>query len=298
MNLLILLSTWNGAKYLHQQITSILSQEYNGQLSLLIRDDGSQDSTGQIIEHINDGRVEALWGKNIGAKGSFLALLAEAYHRKPDFIALADQDDLWLPGKLQRAINALNDVSGPALYCSALNLVDEALRPIGTYSFLDVPGYENSFFCNCATGCTCAFNRAMLDLLTVLPEPDEILMHDWWLYIIAAAFGQIIYDDEPMILYRQHASNQIGMRIGHTALFFRLRRLLCRSAKPSRLTQAHEFSRIYRNRLTFRQAAYLSALIKCEDNFIARLKFALTRRPRCRKLDDEAAVLIAFLLDR
>jgi len=113
---LILLSTWNGARYLPEQLTSLLSQEYNGQLSVLIRDDGSQDDTGQIIEQMNDGRGEVLWGKNLGAKGSYLALLAEAYRRKPDFIAFADQDDLWLPGKLLRAADALSRVNGPALF--------------------------------------------------------------------------------------------------------------------------------------------------------------------------------------
>ncbi|MCL2337850.1 MAG: glycosyltransferase family 2 protein [Firmicutes bacterium] len=298
MKLLILLSTWNGARYLPEQLTSILSQEYNCQLSVLIRDDGSQDDTRQIIEQMNDGRVEVLWGENLGAKGSYLALLAEAYRRKPDLIAFADQDDLWLPGKLLRAADALSTVNGPALYCSALNLVDEALRPIGTYSFSDLPSYEGSFFNNCATGCTCVFNRALLDLLAVLPEADAIVMHDWWLYIVAAAFGQVFYDQAPMILYRQHASNQIGMQIGVGALFSRIRRLLRPPAKSSRLTQAREFDRIYYNRLTAGQAAYVAALIKCEGHFMARLKFAFTRRPKRTRLGDEIAALFAFMLGR
>jgi glycosyltransferase involved in cell wall biosynthesis len=298
MRLLILISSYNGSNYIREQLASILSQDFDGEIVVLIRDDGSHDETVQIIKEINDSRVEVVCGKNLGAKGSFLALLAEARRRSPDFVALADQDDVWLPGKLQRAVDMLRSVTGPALYCSALNLVDDKLQPIGTYIFADTPGFEAAFLTNCATGCTCVFNREFLDLLDVLPDPDEILMHDWWLYIVAAAFGRVIYDDVSMILYRQHAANQVGMRLGFTSIFYRVRRLLRRPARPSRLTQAREFARIYGVRLSPRQSRYLSELIRCDDNFMARIKFAFIRRPKCRNLIDDIAVLGAFLLGR
>jgi len=298
MKLLILLSTWNGSKYIREQLASILSQEYDGQLSVLVRDDHSHDNTVQIIGGMNDGRVEVICGENLGAKGSFLALLAEARRRKPDFIALADQDDVWLSGKLQRSVDALSAVTGPALYCSALRIVDEQLREIGRFTFTDVPSFNGSFLTNCATGCTCVFNRELLDLLEVLPSPNEILMHDWWLYIVTAAFGRVIYDDVPMILYRQHASNQIGMRLGFVSLLYRLRRLLSSSQTPSRITQAREFERIYSKHLSTCQASYLSELIKSDDDFIARIKFIIFLRPRRNKIIDDLATSVAFLLRR
>lgn len=298
MKLLILLSTWNGCKYLRELLTSILNQEYNDELTVLVRDDGSSDNTIQIIEEMKDGRVEVICGENLGAKGSFLALLSEARRRRPDFVALADQDDVWLPRKLQCAVERLHSVKGPALYCSALNLVDENLQPIGTYYFNDIPSFEASFFTNCTTGCTCVFNRDLLDLIDVLPNQENIFMHDWWLYIISAAFGTVIYDSTPMILYRQHSSNQVGMHLGLSDFFNRIRRLLLPPVGPSRLVQAREFARIYGNCLELEQFNYLSELIKCENSLVARVKFGITRRPRRRKLIDDVAAFVAFTLGR
>jgi hypothetical protein len=141
-----------------------------------------------------------------------MALLNEALRSTTDYIAFADQDDVWLPEKLQRATRMLSDVTGPARYCSALHLVDEALRPLSFYQFVDAIGFEEAFLTNCATGCTCVINRDLLALLATQPNIDRILMHDWWLYLVAAAFVTVVYDHESYIHHRQHATNQIGMR--------------------------------------------------------------------------------------
>lgn len=298
MKVIVLLSTWNGSKYLRQQIDSILAQTVDGDMEVLVRDDGSKDDTVKIVEEMNDGRIHLIRGKNLGAKGSFMALIGEAMHGNADYFAFADQDDYWLPGKLQRAVEELGKAGGPALYCSALNLVDDALQPLDSYRLAGVIGFEAAFLTNCATGCTCVMNRDLLAFLAERPEVGNIMMHDWWLYLVAAAFGKVLYDHESHILYRQHAGNQIGMQTGMASLLSRARRLTKRSVLPSRFSQAREFQRIYGDRLPVEKQRYLEKLLSCERNTIARIRYFFTLRPRRNSLMENIASSFTFLIGR
>lgn len=295
--ILVLLSSWNGQQFILEQLSSIISQDIDAKLHILIRDDGSTDETVQIIRSLNNPCIELIVGENIGAKASFFSLIAEARNRDADFVALADQDDVWKTEKLKVAIEKLQLQNGPALYCSAMNLVDADLNPLGLYRFNDELGFEGSFFSNGATGCSCVFNRDLLVLLEKMPAADEVLMHDWWLYLIASAFGKVVYDRSSHILYRQHVSNQVGMRTGYAALLHRFRMFFRRPARPSRLTQAIEFRRIYGDYLIPSSRHYLSELITCKDSFLKRIRFAFTFRPHRKGLLDEIFALAVFILD-
>jgi glycosyltransferase involved in cell wall biosynthesis len=298
MKITVLLSSWNGERYLREQIASLLAQEVEGILEILIRDDGSGDNTVKIAEEMNDGRIRVIQGENLGARGSFLALLDEAARSTADYVALADQDDVWLPDKLQRAVSRLSKFQGPSLYCSALNLVDEQLQSLGLYQSIGTPSFEASFLNNSVTGCTCVINRGMLDVLVAKPIAEKIIMHDWWLYIVASAFGTVVYDRESFILYRQHSMNQVGMRIGFSGLLYRIKRFSKRSATTTRLTQAREFQRIYGHRLSISKKAYLAQLLACEESRLRRLGFVITRRPRRNSFFAEVVSSITFLLGR
>ncbi|KAB2911466.1 MAG: glycosyltransferase family 2 protein [Hyphomicrobiaceae bacterium] len=294
---LVLLSTWNGAGFVREQVDSILSQTIEGgALHLLVRDDGSHDDTVAILEHMHDPRIEIVRGSNVGAKQSYLTLLAMARERRPDLTALADQDDVWLPGKLQRAADRLLPMTGPALYCSALALVDAHLRPVGAYGFPGTPSFEGAFLTNCVTGCTCVVNRAALTLLEEMPRPAEILMHDWWLYLAAAAFGTVIYDKEARILYRQHGANQVGRGLGLRAFADRGLKYLKRPSRPHRLTQAREFRRIHGASLSAQRLLYLDRLIACEGHPLKRARFALSALGHNVRGIDEAVGVASFLL--
>jgi glycosyltransferase involved in cell wall biosynthesis len=274
MNVLVLLSTFNGSAFLREQIRSILDQRVEGKLTLLVRDDGSQDDTIAILQSFREPRLEITRGENLGAKASYLELLATARQRDADYIALSDQDDVWLEGKLERAIDQLRAIDGPALYCSAVNLVDANLNPQARFAYSGAPGFEIAFFTNCVTGCTCVINRAVALRLKEFPRPDEILMHDWWLYLVVVAFGQVIYDSESRILYRQHGANQIGRARGALGFAARAGKFRRRPPRPHRLTQAREFHRLYGSSLTAAQSAYLDELLGCEGRLFARLRFA------------------------
>ena len=199
---------------MEQQLQSILTQLPPGGC-VLVRDDGSTDATVERIENFGDSRITLIRGENVGFVRSFFALL-DAAPDNADIFMLSDQDDLWLPNKIARAIDHLEALGDePALYCSRLRLVDADLKPLGlSPDRKRGPSFDNALTENIVTGCTCAINRAALPLARAYGDLSRIYFHDWWLYLVIAAFGKIIADPEPTILYRQHDSNAIGMGSG------------------------------------------------------------------------------------
>jgi glycosyltransferase involved in cell wall biosynthesis len=211
----ILLSTFNGEKYLAAQLESFLRQDFDD-WRLLWRDDGSHDRTVEMMRDFaasqRPGRcVESRTsGPHFGAAPSFLLLLAEA--RREPIIAFADQDDVWLPGKLKRAaarIEAAGD--RPALYCAQQFMVDEELRGNRkSAAHINPPGFPSSLTQNIANGNTLVMNRAACELVTAIPGPEGTV-HDWWSYIVVSACGgDVAFDAEPQVLYRLHKNNLIA----------------------------------------------------------------------------------------
>ena len=213
----ILLSVYNGEKYLQTQLESLLNQTYRDWI-LLWRDDGSSDGSRNIVERfaelIGTERCQEIadTGHHVGAMRSYMTLLhmAEGY----PLVALADQDDAWMDHKLARAVASLGPMPDePAsLYCARQIVVDEYLsRPSGSIRFRRTPGFPHALVQNIATGCTIVLNRQAVELINSF-NPPASSFHDWWCYIVvSAAGGRIIADDEPVILYRQHRSNAIGL---------------------------------------------------------------------------------------
>ncbi len=213
----ILLSTWNGATYLPDQLASFLRLT-GPAWRLYWRDDGSQDRSADIMRHFAAGPGKDLVVEcpdnrgRIGITASFLSLL----RRAPDgcLVAFADQDDVWLPEKLSRGAAALGQVAErvPALYCARQSLVNAALHPIRVSARLpEPPGFPQSLTQNIATGCTVMLNPAAVRLIAASREPEATL-HDWWAYlVVTAAGGRVLIDDEPTVLYRQHGGNAVGV---------------------------------------------------------------------------------------
>jgi glycosyltransferase involved in cell wall biosynthesis len=210
----ILLSTFNGAPFLDAQLNSLLTQTVADWV-LYWRDDGSSDDTLAIMrafaERIGPDRWRAVQAPgHLGATESFMTLVRAA---SPSGLplAFADQDDVWLPEKLERALGGLADARGPALYCSRQFLVDEALAPLGVSAQLRRPPcFPAALTQNIATGCTVVLNPAAVALIAQ-SRPPAASLHDWWSYlVVAASGGRIIADPTPTMLYRQHGSNLVG----------------------------------------------------------------------------------------
>jgi glycosyltransferase involved in cell wall biosynthesis len=225
----VLMSTYQGERFVEEQLRSILDQLPPGGL-IQVRDDGSRDRTVAIVEAIGDPRIQLVRGRNLGFARSFLTLIAEA-PPDADLVMLSDQDDVWLPSKIDRAWQRLQPLgSKPALYGSAQMLVDAELRPLHpTPPWPRGPSLVSALTENIITGCTAAFNRPALVLLQRAGVPHGVHLHDWWLYLVIGAFGSVLYDDEPTILYRQHGGNQIGHGAGWLARNLGFLRALWRS---------------------------------------------------------------------
>jgi rhamnosyltransferase len=221
----ILLSSYNGARFIAEQIESIRRQTF-GEWTLLVRDDGSSDGTPAIVEAVAaaDSRITLLRdGRgNLGPGQSFGVLMQAALDAGAGYVALSDQDDVWHIDKLEEQLRALRTremavgCAVPLLVHSDLSVVDEDLRLIHP-SFLVFQGLEprpgellqRLLAQNFVAGCTTIINRALLQAALPLPE---VVMHDWWLALCAASLGEILHCPRATLLYRQHGHNAAGSR--------------------------------------------------------------------------------------
>jgi glycosyltransferase involved in cell wall biosynthesis len=211
----ILMSTFNGEKFLRAQLDSFVAQSYEN-WTLFWRDDGSSDGTTTIMRDFTDevGANRCVEAENsgihLGASPSFLRLLAETGGTQA--VAFADQDDVWLPDKLQVAAAQIAETGDrPVLYCARQLLVDENLQnPRLSVAHNGLPVFPASLTQNIANGNTLVMNRQAAELVATLPQPEGTV-HDWWSYIVVSACGgSVIFDPVPRVLYRLHKNNLIG----------------------------------------------------------------------------------------
>lgn len=208
---LILMSTYNGEKYLREQLDSIINQR-NVKIEILVRDDGSTDSTIDILkEYEKKGNLKWYKGENLKPAKSFMDLLNKAY--VADYYAFCDQDDYWQEEKMIKAIERLQEKENKngKLYFSALNVVDEDLNEL--YKELVIPNldFKTEMIKNYATGCTMVFDKTLKDIVNKNVY-NYIEMHDSLICKIAYLNDSYIYiDDNSYILYRQHGDNVLGM---------------------------------------------------------------------------------------
>lgn len=238
----VLLSTYDGEVYLPELLASLDRQTYP-HVHLRIRDDGSTDTTLALLEAYARRRaVHIMPGAHVGVPESFFHLLRDA-GEDADLFAFCDQDDVWLPGKLERAVEVLERAApGPALYCSAVRPVDAGLRPgVEQVQPARALGFRNALVENRASGCTMVLNGAARELI-VRNLPRAAQMHDHWAYLVVSAFGTVHYDPVPSMLYRQHHRNQVGLPGGWRSRWRQVRR---RGGLARVFTQAEEFQALY-----------------------------------------------------
>lgn len=204
----VVLSSYNGEKYISEQIDSILNQTYKN-IHLFIRDDGSSDNTAALIRTFeNDEHVTCIYGENRGVIKSFYAATTVA-SRSCDYIAFSDQDDYWLPNKIERAVNLLEAESShkPILYCSEYLFCDENLKPFEKSRLND--GEINLARClyeNKTSGNTILMNKT-LTRMYLSSGCEHVSWHDWWIALIAYSLGTVVFDNEPTLLYRRTGNN-------------------------------------------------------------------------------------------
>ena len=209
--ILVLMSTYNGEKYLEAQIDSVLSQK-DVNVDLLVRDDGSSDKTCEILQKYSaEGKLKWFQGKNVKPAKSFMDLVftCSGY----EYYAFCDQDDVWFDDKLQIAVNQLEQFppDKPALYYGCTTLVDEYLHPIAsTKENISFTRFCEAVISSNAPGCTMCFNEALRKTILIY-RPEYQIMHDGWIHKVCLAVGgNLYYDSQPHMMYRQHGSNVVG----------------------------------------------------------------------------------------
>ena len=218
----VLLAAYNGEAWLPEQLDSLLCQTERN-FTVLYQDDGSSDGTAELLARRSgeDPRLRAgrEQGCRLGARGNFLSLIRQT---RADRVLLCDQDDVWEPRKIARLQEAMDSAErryGPRTPlvvhsdCRVIDGTGQELFP----SFFRHQGWDPAavelprlLVQNNVTGCTLMMNRPLTDLVAAFAEADRIFMHDWFIALTAAAFGRVVFLDEPLIRYRQHAGNAVG----------------------------------------------------------------------------------------
>ena len=227
----VLMGTYNGAEFLPKQLDSIAAQTY-GNWRLWVSDDGSTDATIDILRRYQQtwgsDKLRLLTGPSRGFQANFLSLAAQT-DISADYYAWSDQDDVWLPHKLTRAVEQLLSLGPelPTLYCGRTIWIDHEGREIGLSPLMShrPPSFANALVQCLAGGNTMVFNQAARKLVAARPGLP-VVTHDWWAYqIVTGGGGRVIYDPEPMVRYRQHQANLVGKNRGWSARQSRFRKL-------------------------------------------------------------------------
>ncbi|MET0300428.1 MAG: glycosyltransferase family 2 protein, partial [Flavitalea sp.] len=216
----VAMATYNGGKYLREQLDSIYGQTHK-KLEVIVCDDRSVDNTASILEEYNQkhGLVYQINDTNLKVVKNFEKAILKCTSQ---YIALSDQDDVWLPDKIEKSLKKIQELEArfgtdvPLLVFSDLTIVDDNLNTLHASLWKHQKlAPENAVLNrllveNVITGCTILMNQALARL--AFPGPKEIIMHDVWLGLVSSCFGHISFVAEPTILYRQHSNNTIGVK--------------------------------------------------------------------------------------
>lgn len=263
----ILLAVYNGEKYLEEQLESIAAQTYTN-WRLVIRDDCSTDHSVAVAEAFKkkhpEKHVEIYVNKQAtgSAKNNFIKLLEDAVS---DYVMFCDQDDVWLPQKIELTLKAMRRCekqdglcSVPVLVHSDLCVVDVSLKTIALsmQRYQKLPkssDVQQLLVQNNVTGCTVMVNQPLLILMKKVKDNSAIVMHDYWAALIASVFGKIVYIPQPLIKYRQHGNNSVGAMnaIGIKYLYMRFKagRSQFQSRMKDTMVQAGAFYDVYADEL-------------------------------------------------
>ena len=268
----IIMATYNGEKYIKEQLDSIFSQTVTD-WRLIVSDDCSRDKTVAIVKEYQKNFPEKIiLVENKKPSGSAQNNFFNAVkYATADYIMFADQDDVWLPRKIEETFRVMQSLelkygtNIPLLVHTDLKVVDESLNIINE-SIFDMQkmdwqrcSFNNLLVQNIVTGCTILGNKKLFSYLQTIPQ--HAVMHDMWLALIAAAFGQIGFLNKSTILYRQHGKNANGAQNVRSLAYLVYR--IFNSKELYKYKQAKEFKGIFVAKLSSAQVAMLD----CYSNF-------------------------------
>ena len=300
---IILLSTYNGEKYIEEQLQSIFAQTCWQNCKLFVRDDGSKDGTVAILkEYEQKGMLTLECGENIGFVRSFFWLINNA--PEADYYSFADQDDVWNADKVERAVKMLeaaasDDLQKPLLYFANLDIYDSEMHFVRHNNFISsIPSFETLCTQSLLTGMTYVVNRNLLELAKCI-NPQNVDGHDYMIAMVASGCGKLIMDAEPVAKYRRHGSNTSPLNVSFfKMLAWRFKRFFIR--KNNKISsQFYEFREKFEGLLSDHNAYFMRLLTKDNTERFRNLRLCFyPKRLRKSSIFEEFALRLLFLLGR
>jgi glycosyltransferase involved in cell wall biosynthesis len=295
LKIAILLSTYNGGKYLAQQLDSILNQnEFHGSYTLFIRDDGSSDKTIEIISQYRNNNNQIEWinehgsKENLGAKESYFRMLQIISDREEyDYFMFCDQDDVWLSNKIEITISEAMkyNYDRPLLVHTDLIVADSEMKVLSDsfWKYQKIsPTRDNLnhlLVQNVVTGCTVLMNKKLAKYSNIITSSSNVIMHDWWFALTACLFGDIKSVNISTIYYRQHPNNTLGANRYSFSTFYR--KLFKKNNELELIRQAEELILAFSAYMNTEQLEMLRGFVSCRGSWATKLymitKFRFTK---------------------
>lgn len=300
MEVAVLMSTYNGAKFLEKQIESILNQK-GCSVHLFVRDDGSTDTTVEILkEYHSRGKIEWYQGENLKPAKSFLHLLFNC-GRFP-YYSFSDQDDIWDEDKLINGIKILEKTDTPAIYYCNSRLIDQDDNSMSCLTFahaLPQIIQKNNFlyeiFFGGAMGCTMVMNDALVSIFRKGSFPEKILLHDSYIQGLCISIGGLIFfDGVPHMDYRQHSNNAVGRKKGVWNGLKSRMHYLTEKREVFRSDYAKEYLEIYGAYIPSKNVDFLNKVANYRNSFQNRVKMAISRELKFNRISE--SIFNRFLL--
>lgn len=292
---MVLMSTYNGEKYLESQLNSILKQEGEFELKILIRDDGSNDNTRIILKNYekNHHQIKVIYGFNIGWMKSFNELIFQS--DEAHYYSFSDQDDIWMPNKLAKGIEKIKSIKSQKalLYGSGFFEVNENLQILKK----NVMSFESDFtglsvmLCSFTLGCTMIFNDSARKIYISKPKKMFYVGHDWLLATICAYFGDLIFDENAYIYHRRHNNNVSGTLSLNKILVNKISALY--NAKIGS-TAYQELYDGYNELLNKEDLRIINNFVNYRKSFLA--KYELLINPRIKKSTFKGSILLKLAI--
>ena len=292
----VIMSTYNGEKYIGEQLNSILKQTYKN-IKIVIRDDGSTDRTVAIIKKYQEKykNIELHTGKNLGFVRSFFELLSLA---ESDYYAYADQDDVWMENKVELAVNSLNemDPTKPALVFGNSDYYDENMNFIGKGEKNKKYSFTMALFSCVAQGMTMTINKKTRDSI-IHEMPKSCFFHDWWTYLVCIGLGNVAYNNVTTVKYRRRKENATSEGQGYFRLLkWRIKNLLLGEGMKDIKQQMLNFKQSYYFSLDQEKRKVLDLFVPEDEGFGNVIRKVFYPHRLRRKLLDDFMLRIIFLL--
>lgn len=277
----VLLSAYNGEKYIAQQVESIMKQNNVNHITLLIRNDGSTDSTAQILNKLSKkySNIRVVNESNIGLIASFFKLLKIAVEEYNfDYYSFSDQDDYWMNDKLESAVSYLEkeDQSIPTLYGCCSSVVDENLQPTGftTQEKKRKLTFFNTAIQNIIPGHNQVLNRKLAEIVVSSTKNlSKIYSQDLWTTNVAAVTGKIVFDNSPHTWYRMHGTNQLGYGKSRINRVISHLSRLKQSEQRKMMIQLQKFMIIFKDFMSAEQKKEINSFFANQTSFLRRIKY-------------------------